>query len=94
VTDYPHAFLSADDQRPLPDRYGRWRRNTDVIHSDTTNPLDWEKFSIIDLGNKVYAIQTIDGHYVTAWALEAQPRTPSIPTQRGSARGAVPSDMR
>jgi hypothetical protein len=41
-------------------------RTTDVIHSDATNLLGWEKFSFDSLGYGVYAIQTTDGHYLTA----------------------------
>jgi hypothetical protein len=41
-------------------------RITDVIHSDATQLLAWEKFTLYYLGNGAYAIQTIDGHYLTA----------------------------
>jgi len=41
-------------------------RNTDVIHSNATNLLGWEEFTLIGFGSSNYAIQTIDGHYLTA----------------------------
>ena len=36
------------------------------MHSDATQLRDWEKLTLISLGGGVYAIQTIDGHYLTA----------------------------
>jgi hypothetical protein len=41
-------------------------RITDVIHSDAPWLLAWEKSTFISLCYGVYAIQTIDGHYLTA----------------------------
>src|ERR1700722_12119880 len=41
-------------------------RITDVIHSDATQLQAWEKFTLYGLGNGVYDIQTINGHYLTA----------------------------
>jgi hypothetical protein len=42
-------------------------RSTEVIHTDATVVKDWEKFRFIgDLGNPVFAIQTINGHLLTA----------------------------
>jgi hypothetical protein len=42
-----------------------------ALHSDATQPKDWERFRILDLGvgnfaPSYYAIQTIKGHYLTA----------------------------
>ncbi|MGZ3790539.1 MAG: fascin domain-containing protein, partial [Bacteriovorax sp.] len=39
---------------------------TDVIHSDATRVLGWEEFTLLSLGYGVYAIQTTNGHYLTA----------------------------
>ena len=36
------------------------------MHSDATQLQSWEKLTLISLGGGVYAIQTIDGHYLTA----------------------------
>jgi hypothetical protein len=41
-------------------------RITDVIHSDTSHLRAWEKFSLVPLGSGEYAIQTINGYYLTA----------------------------
>jgi hypothetical protein len=41
-------------------------RITDVMHSDATQLLAWEKLTLIALGDNVYAIQTINGRYLTA----------------------------
>jgi hypothetical protein len=41
-------------------------RITDVIHSDATQLLGWEKLTLVSQGYGVYAIQTIDGHYLSA----------------------------
>jgi predicted RNA methylase len=41
-------------------------RTTDVIHSNATQLLGWEMFTLNSLGGGVYDIQTLDGHYVTA----------------------------
>lgn len=41
-------------------------RNTDVIHSNTTQLLAWEKLTLVSLGDGTWAIQTIDGHFLTA----------------------------
>ena len=41
-------------------------RITDVIHSDATHLLDWEKFTTVSVGLGIYGIQTINGHYLTA----------------------------
>jgi hypothetical protein len=45
-------------------------RISDVIHSDATRVLAWEKFTLedLDLGTPVitYGIKTVDGHYLTA----------------------------
>jgi hypothetical protein len=40
-------------------------RTTDVIHSNATALLDWEKFNLVPIGGW-FAIQTIDGHFLTA----------------------------
>jgi hypothetical protein len=40
-------------------------RNTDVIHSNATALLDWEKFNLVPVGGW-FGIQTIDRHYLTA----------------------------
>ena len=36
------------------------------IHSNATQLLGWEMFTLNSLGGGVYDIQTLDGHYVTA----------------------------
>jgi hypothetical protein len=41
-------------------------RTTDVIHSDATALLGWEKFNVIRIGGDGFAIQTLDGHFLTA----------------------------
>jgi hypothetical protein len=41
-------------------------RTTDVIHSNATWLLGWEKFQFNSLGGGWYDIQTTDGHYLTA----------------------------
>ena len=41
-------------------------RTTDVIHSDATQLLGWEKFTLVWQPNGTYAIQTSNGHYLTA----------------------------
>ena len=45
-------------------------RTTDVIHSNATLLQAWEKFTFVPLATNGssgwYAIQTIDGHYLTA----------------------------
>jgi len=41
-------------------------RTTDVIHSNATQLQAWEKFTLVPVGFNYYAIQTIDGHYLTA----------------------------
>jgi hypothetical protein len=38
----------------------------DVIHSNATALLAWEKFNVIRIGGDGFAIQTIDGHFLTA----------------------------
>jgi hypothetical protein len=37
---------------------------TDIFHTDATQVLGWEKFTITDLGNCKYTIQTIKGFFV------------------------------
>jgi hypothetical protein len=39
---------------------------TDVIHSNATALQAWERFNVIRYGGDGFAIQTIDGHYLTA----------------------------
>ncbi len=41
-------------------------RVQDVIHSNASMPQGWEEFQLISLGNGYYAIQTLNGNYVTA----------------------------
>lgn len=48
-------------------------RTSDVLHTDATQPRDWERFRLIDLGGggipaapTYYGIQTIKGRYLTA----------------------------
>jgi hypothetical protein len=41
-------------------------RTTDVIHSNATLLQAWEKFTFINLHGGWYALQTTDGHYLTA----------------------------
>jgi hypothetical protein len=43
-------------------------RTTDVIHTDASNPKAWEKFRLWFNANSgpYYAIQTVDGHFLTA----------------------------
>jgi len=47
-------------------------RTSDVLHTDATQPKDWERFRFLDLGGGVpsnptfYGIQTIKGTYLTA----------------------------
>lgn len=47
-------------------------RTSDVLHTDATQPRDWERFRFLDLGGGVpsnptfYGIQTIKGNYLTA----------------------------
>ncbi|MDF0644446.1 MAG: hypothetical protein P0111_10470 [Nitrospira sp.] len=47
-------------------------RTSDVLHTDATQPRDWERFRLIDLGVGIpaaptyYGIQTIKGRYLTA----------------------------
>lgn len=41
-------------------------QTTDVIHSNATVLQSWEKFTLVPVGPNWYAIQTIDGHYLTA----------------------------
>jgi hypothetical protein len=41
-------------------------RSTDVIHSNATRILGWEKFTFNSLGGGYYDIQVADGHYLTA----------------------------
>ena len=47
-------------------------RTSDVLHTDATQPRDWERFRLIDLGvgtpaaPTFYGIQTIKGNYLTA----------------------------
>lgn len=36
------------------------------VASDATQLLDWEKLTLIPLGSGYFAIQTVDGHYLTA----------------------------
>ena len=44
----------------------------DVMHSDATNLLNWEKFSFVPQGDSTptqpgsYGIRAFDGHYLTA----------------------------
>jgi hypothetical protein len=38
----------------------------DVLHTDATSLLNWEKFSILAQGDGTYAIRAFDGHYLTA----------------------------
>ncbi len=38
----------------------------DVLHTNATQLLDWEKFSIIAQGDGTYAIRAFDGHYLSA----------------------------
>lgn len=45
---------------------GRGGRITDVVHSDAVQLKEWERFSLLALGNGSYAIQTADGHFLTA----------------------------
>lgn len=39
---------------------------TDAVHSNAPNLDSWEKFSLIPRGNGLFAIQTINGHFITA----------------------------
>jgi hypothetical protein len=39
---------------------------TDAVHSNAPNLDSWEKFSLISRGNGLYALQTINGHFITA----------------------------
>ncbi|MFE0148990.1 hypothetical protein ACFWY5_17715 [Nonomuraea sp. NPDC059007] len=41
-------------------------RVTDVIHTDATQRLAWEKFALVPVGNGFHAIQTINGRFLTA----------------------------
>lgn len=47
-------------------------RTIDVLHTDATQPKDWERFRFIDLGVGIpaaptyYGLQTIKGNYLTA----------------------------
>jgi hypothetical protein len=41
-------------------------RTSDVIHSNATQILGWEKFTFDSMGGGLYAIQVADGHYLTA----------------------------
>ena len=43
-------------------------RTTDVLHTDATRALSWEKFVLVDIGegNSQYGIRTKTGHYLTA----------------------------
>ena len=49
---------------------GGGNRTFDVIHTDATRALAWEKFQLIDSGDGSspihYGIKTVDGHYLTA----------------------------
>lgn len=38
----------------------------DVLHSNASSPLAWERFTIQSLGSNVVTIQSSDGHYLTA----------------------------
>jgi hypothetical protein len=38
----------------------------DVLHTDATQLLNWEKFTIIAQGDGTYAIRAFDGHYLSA----------------------------
>jgi hypothetical protein len=40
-------------------------QTTDVIHTNATALLDWEKFNLVPIGDW-FAIQTIDRHFLTA----------------------------
>jgi hypothetical protein len=43
-------------------------RTTDVLHTDATRALSWEKFVLIDIGegSAQYGLRTKSGHYLTA----------------------------
>lgn len=41
-------------------------RTADTVHTDATQIGDWEKFTLLPLGRGWVAIQTVDGHFLTA----------------------------
>ncbi len=43
-------------------------RTTDVLHTDATRALSWEKFVLVDIGegSSQYGFRTKTGHYLTA----------------------------
>jgi len=57
IKTYSGHYLSAQ---------GGGGRTTDVIHSNRTQVLAWEKFRVLHQYGNTYAIQTYNGNYLTA----------------------------
>lgn len=64
------CFIRAYDGHYLTAVGGGGQSGGDVLHTDATNPLAWEKFTLVDADkgtpNITYGIRTVKGYYLSA----------------------------